>query len=158
MDEVVARLPEFFPTSSRISDTEVAVDILCDGKFGFVHQVLAFIRKDKDSISADLAKYQIDPLTRRLLLEKYGTDCMDGPTFRARRAELRRRHYRVLGEGLLLGRPRSFWSLHLDSLRHAGIPWSRWGIVFGTLVVAFRGLFNLETVIRGAWGRWRGEA
>jgi glycosyltransferase involved in cell wall biosynthesis len=153
MREVRTR-PDFYPTHTVMGDTEVAVQILDGADFGFVHQVLSFVRTENDSVSTRLTGFGIDPLTRRILLEKYGERFLEPDELARERRRLRRRHYRVLGEGLLLRKPRRFWALHRAELAQAGLKIRPFLVVVGALVMAVRLSLNLEGALRGTW-HWR---
>jgi glycosyltransferase involved in cell wall biosynthesis len=144
----VRRSSQFYREGSPIADADAAMDLVLRGKLGFVHQVLSFVRTRPDSISARREEHNIDALSRRVLLERYGRRVLDQPTFEARQKVLARRHYRVLGEALLMRRPKIFWDLHLGALADAGLPASRLQIVMGAFIVSFRWMFNLESSIR----------
>ncbi len=148
MREVEAR-EDFYPEQTWLGDADVAMQILTGGKFGFVHQVLAFIRKEKGSISHGIEDFNIDALSRRVLLEKYGRLCLDPATFERQRRRLINRHYRVLGEGLLLRRPAGFWNLHRVAMADAGLSISGLRLSLGALIVAVRWLVNPEASLRG---------
>jgi len=151
----VHRSPSFYSESSPIADADAAVRLLLNGKFGFVHQTLSFSRRTNDSISTRNKDYDIDTLTRRMILEMYGTYCLDTPTLKLLRRRWSGRHNRVLAEGWLFGYGQPFWELHQAGLADAGLQISRIRIVGALLVVVLRYFANLEDTIRrfGAWLR-----
>jgi len=144
--------PCFYSEHAPFEDTEAAVDLVLGRKFGFVHQTLSFVRTSNESISRRRADYNIDALTRRVLLEKYGRRVFDETTFLRLRKRLARRHNRVLGEAMLLRQPDTFWALHQDACDDAGIRIGRLSMYFGALIVALRWLANPEGTVRRVWG------
>lgn len=155
MADVKAR-PCFYSEQATFEDTEAAVELVLGRTFGFAHQTLSFVRTSNDSISTRRDDYNIDALTRRVLLEKYGHGVFDDATFFRLRKRLARRHNRVLGEAILLHQPSEFWALHKRACGEAGIPMGRTAMYLGALVVALRWLANPEGTVRRIWGWLRG--
>ncbi len=152
MADVQARDP-FFPETGVIADADAAMDLVLDRRFGFVHETLTFIRTSNESITTTRGDFNIDALTRRVLLEKYGRRVMDEETFRRWRGILARRHYRVLGEGWLKRLGPKFWAFHREGMTDAGLEISRMGVAMGAAAVLFRYPLNLEQTMRELW-RW----
>jgi glycosyltransferase involved in cell wall biosynthesis len=149
----VRRGGQFYREGSPIADADAAMELVLRGKLGFVHQVLSFLRTRPDSITTRREGYNIDALARRVLLERYGRKVLDQQTFEQRQKVLVRRHNRVLGEALLLRRPKQFWELHFSTLADAGLRCSRLQIALGAVVVLFRWTLDLGTSIVSV-NRW----
>jgi hypothetical protein len=149
--EVVRAHPEFYPVSARTGDAHAALRTLADHRFGFVHQVLTVTRRNAGSISDSWSGMGVDPLTRRVLLELYGTRFLEPDALDRTRSRLEHRHYRVLGEGVLMRRPKTFWDLHRRELAVAGLGVGRAKLAFWTVVMAVRMLLNLEWFFRPTW-------
>lgn len=154
MADVRAR-DAFFPEGSVIADADVAVRLVLGRKFGFVHQALFFCRRSNASISKGRKQHNLNILTRRMVLEKYGRRVLDPATFARRRRTYAQRHYRVLGEGWLLRLGPEFWQLHRDGLADAGLGISRLGVAAGAAVTLLRYPFNLEASLRRLCRRLR---
>ncbi len=146
--DVLATEP-FFPERSLCADADTAVRLVLGRKFGFVHQVLSFARRNNESISDSHREFNINILTRRVLLEKYGRDVLDAGTFEQRRKTFRHRHYQVLGEGWLARLGDDFWDFHQRGLSEVGLSISRGGVAGGIAIVLLRRLLNLEMFVRG---------
>lgn len=72
--DIVRKREPFYAESTHHEDTEACYDILRDHDFGFVHQVLTFTRRENESISSLLRKW--DPshiLDGFIALTKYGS-------------------------------------------------------------------------------------
>jgi glycosyltransferase involved in cell wall biosynthesis len=141
---------EFYPPDTRIGDADAALRILTKHRFGFVHQILSFVRGREGSISGGPGDFGIDVLTRRVLLEKYGRHFLDPETLLRARKRLARRHHRILGEGFLLRRPQGFWDLHRRELARVNVSVSSVKVGLGALVMLGRMLLNIEGVLRGS--------
>jgi len=145
--DVLAMRP-FFDERSLSADADVAARLVLGRKFGFVHQVLSFARRDNESISSAHETFNINILTRRVLLEKYGRKVLDADTFAERRRTFRRRHYQVLGEGWLTRQGTDFWDFHRRGLAEGGLEISRKGIAAGVALILLRRLLNPEMALR----------
>ena len=144
----VLAMDPFFDEHSLSADADTAVRLVLGRKFGFVHQVLSFARRDNESISSAHKAFNINILTRRVLLEKYGRKVLDADTFEQRRKTFRRRHYQVLGEGWLARQGTEFWDFHREGLAEAGLAISRKGLAAGVMLTLMRRLLNPEIFIR----------
>jgi glycosyltransferase involved in cell wall biosynthesis len=143
--------PEFYPTEARTGDAHAALRILIEHRFGFVHQVLSVTRRRGGSISDQWGRMGIDVLTRRVLLERYGAHFLQ-PEDRVReRKRLERRHYRVLGEAMLLRRPAAYWDLHRGELATVGLGIERLKVALWAVAVVGRMLLNAEWFFRPGW-------
>lgn len=149
---------DFYREDTPFADADAVVRLLIGRKFGFVHQTLSFVRTSNDSISTRREKFDIDALTRRLLLEKYGRKVFDEEEFQRARRRLFWRHHRVLGRAALLRRPDEFWELHTrEAAKAVDLDIRPWAVVAGGAVEAARWFANLEDTVRnvGSWIRRR---
>lgn len=150
MEDVTASF-DFYDVDIPFEDADKAMELIVGRDFGFVHQVLTFVRTSNDSISTRLREYYVDAVTRRCLLERYGSRVFETDDLDQRRQRLARRHYRILGEGLLLRRPHRFWKLHVDDAAGAGVQVTRTGIIIGAAITLVRWLVNPEDSLRRLW-------
>jgi len=144
----------FFDEEILFEDADAAARLLLDGKLGFVHQTLTFVRTSNDSISTRRETFDIDALTRRVLLERYGRRVLGDERFEKLSVRLDRRHHRVLGRALLLGMPPEFWEMHTERPSREGVSIRRTGMLVGAAVVIARWAANPEDTLRALW-RWR---
>jgi len=62
-----------FYTLGRLhEDTEAAYEILLENDFGFVHEILSFMRTDNESLTSAARRFNADPLDYVITLERYG--------------------------------------------------------------------------------------
>ena len=151
----VAASDTFFDESLPFEDADKSMRLVLDGHLGFVHQVLTFVRTSNDSISTRIEDFHIDALTRRCLFHRYGSEVFPTTEASRLRRRLASRHYRILGEGVLLSKPDAFWRLHEEAANRVGLR-IRWpGVAAGAVVVFFRWLVNPESTLRSLWAWWR---
>jgi glycosyltransferase involved in cell wall biosynthesis len=121
-DLVRAREP-FYSASYLHADVEALYEILEGTDFGFVHQVLTFIRAHGDSATSQLTK----PLNKLLfsnlhLLTKYGPVFLSPEAYKERLHHELREYYGFLARNLLSSRVREFWDFHKRGLENLGYP------------------------------------
>jgi glycosyltransferase involved in cell wall biosynthesis len=106
-------------------DLNAMYEILQECDFGFVHQVLTFIRVHEESATATKAK----PLNTLIwsnmcLLVQYGPKFLSGHELNARLSNRFSKYYEFLAVCFIGGRSREFWDYHKYGLARIGHPLS----------------------------------
>src|SRR4029450_11016956 len=91
-DLVRARRP-FYAEGRYHEDTEAAFELLGGCDFGFVHQVLSYLRQRAESISGSVRGHDPEPLDRLLIVTLYGPRYLQADEHAACPAEARRYYY-----------------------------------------------------------------
>jgi glycosyltransferase involved in cell wall biosynthesis len=107
----------FYDESLLHEDTEKCMQILEHWDFGFVHQVLSFLRVDDESISAAFRTLQPDALDRYIVVQRYAPRFLAVDEVRALRNRTKRDYYDVLSHEALRFRGRDFWRYHQGGLK-----------------------------------------
>lgn len=119
--DLVREQKEFFRTDRYHADTDAAYRLLLGSDFGFVHQVLSFVRSDNDGITPKQRAFNPGPLDYLIVIERYGREVLSEPEFR----ELSRRewdyYWGFLGVSLLRKRGPDFWAYHRKGLATIGV-------------------------------------
>ena len=138
-DLVRARDP-FLREKSLHTDVETYYELLQNCDFGFVHQVLSFVRKHKGSRSSamaeDLATYRYGNF---YLLVKFGPIYLSDKEFKVQLEYTLKEYYLFLVKALWSKRTDEFWKFHLDGLNTLGYPINK---------IAFRILWLLSVLER----------
>ncbi|MCC6301286.1 MAG: glycosyltransferase family 2 protein [Gammaproteobacteria bacterium] len=121
-DLVRARDP-FYDPAKMHADVELMYDLLRGHDFGFVHQVLTYVREHAASETARSAQ----PLNRILwsnfdLLTRYGPVFLDAAELKTRIRAYQGNYYRFLSRSVWEFRGREFWRYHAHGLRSLGYP------------------------------------
>jgi glycosyltransferase involved in cell wall biosynthesis len=111
---VVGRHQPFFDESLLHPDTEKCMEILQHWDFGFVHQVLSFLRTDNvnESISSAREKFQPVALDRYIIAQRYASVFLDADEAKDLKIRSKRGYYRVLAEEAIRFRGLAFWRYH----------------------------------------------
>jgi glycosyltransferase involved in cell wall biosynthesis len=122
--DIVRSRHAFYNESNLHADAEACVEFLGDHDFGFVHEVLTFVRVREDSLtsySSELNTYLAGLLHE---LVNYGQKYLSAEELPRRIAEHLGSYYDYLGEQVYHERGREFWSFHRGKLAAAGHPLS----------------------------------
>jgi glycosyltransferase involved in cell wall biosynthesis len=112
----------FYDESLLHEDTEKCMQILQEWDFGFVHQVLSFMRTDNvnSSISAKVRSFDPDALDRYIIVKRYSPVFLESNEAQTVTRQSREEYYRILARGVLRVRQSGFWQYHVGGLRTLG--------------------------------------
>jgi glycosyltransferase involved in cell wall biosynthesis len=112
-----SRFP-FYDSRSPNADTEACYLAMREWDFGFVHQVLSYLRVSEQSRTGSASAFAAYKLDKFVMVTKYGRDCLNEDEFAVTYRRLRAAYYDVLAGGVLSFAPRTFWDFH-----RAGLAW-----------------------------------
>jgi len=107
----------FFREGLLHEDTEKCMEILEHWDFGFVHQVLSFLRTDNESISSAVRTYQPQLLDTYIIVKRYASTFLGPAEASDVKRESRRKYYSALAEEALQLRGPRFWRYHREGLK-----------------------------------------
>jgi hypothetical protein len=151
--DLVRSRPRFYDEVSFTEDVDICFDLLQHWNFGFVHQVLGYIRVQEDSITGQLLAWDPWPLHHLMLLERYGRIYLSTGEFRARREALWYRYAHTLGRGLLKGRGADFVAYQREGFRQMGMTLTRRWRALAALVAASDYFLNPKCYLEQLWLR-----
>jgi glycosyltransferase involved in cell wall biosynthesis len=154
-EAVRRRAPSFFPENRFFMDVDIALRILRDGDFGFVHQVLTFSRYQPETVTDTASHFNSWPLLHYLMVEQYGRDYLGADEFDKRQREVTAEMYRGLGEQWLKDRVRrepkkGFWEFQRQHLGDIGVELRRPLLVRGVLAATLEVLGSPSTFAKKA--------
>jgi glycosyltransferase involved in cell wall biosynthesis len=123
----LVRGPRPFYDESRLhEDTEKCMEILERWDFGFVPQVLAFLRSDNESISNAVRCFQPSSLDRYIIVQRYASTFLEPSPAKNLKQIAKRDYYQALANAALRLRGSDFWRYHEKGLKTLGqsIDWS----------------------------------
>lgn len=119
-DVMRSRIP-FYNEAHLHADVEVCHEILQHSDFGFVHQVLTFIRTHEASITSTVfVPFNVFILTNLDLLARYGPIYLNPKEYRSHLRSKFFEYYRFLSHSLFQLREREFWKYHCSTLKEMG--------------------------------------
>jgi glycosyltransferase involved in cell wall biosynthesis len=146
---IIRESKAFFQEGLLHEDTEKCMQILRDWDFGFVHQVLSYLRVENDSISSAWRHFQPDALDWYIIVQRYASTFLDSAEAAEARKSARNTYYKMLRNELIRGRGADFWEYHCSGLKTLGESLDRPRVARGALkeimwIVANPGLFLLR--------------
>lgn len=124
----------FYNESHIYADWEAGLEVLQRADFGFVHQVLTYVRSHDQSATEQYAERLNTYLPAGLdMLGRYGPACLPHDEFERHRQRALRDYYRFLGRSALRLKDTQFWQYHRTALSQMGYGFS-WRRVIGALV------------------------
>lgn len=132
--DVIRKRETFYNESKLHADVEVLYEILRDYDFGFVHQVLTFIREHDNSVSSNKAlPVNMFLLSNLEMLIDFGAEYLTPTEYEQRCKEKFKEYYRFLARSLFRLREKDFWKFHRNGLYNIGHQLSTWRLLSATL-------------------------
>ena len=119
---------EFYADTPEIrvgQDCQSCLDVLQNGDFGFVHQVLSFSREHEGSLTAMVLKLGTEYPEMLHLLKRYGPVFLTESEYRQCWKDAAAEYLQFLGRSVFLSRVPDFWSYHKEQLKRLGISFNR---------------------------------
>lgn len=114
------RTPFYDETTWLVKDLDACYEILREWDFGFVHQVLTFVRTRNESIQSGRESYYAMALDRLAVLLRHGPDFLDPGEYREAYRRTEKVYYSRLAWGAITGRRGGFWDYHRSGLSEIG--------------------------------------
>jgi len=104
------------------SDGEVCFELLHDGRFGFVSQVLSFVRveNEKESIMGATRDHDWLPSLRYTMVRRFGPRFLSRAEFQAVEATVTRQYWWRLLRAAVAGRGTAYFAFHRSRLAEVG--------------------------------------
>jgi glycosyltransferase involved in cell wall biosynthesis len=122
--DVVREKRPFFREAVLHADTELCFEVLEDSYFGFVHQVLSYLRTQDDSISGRSRDMLPRYLDRVVIVTRHGRRYLDDAEYRSCVAAADSDYYSALARRWLLRwadpLPEDFWDYQRQGLESVG--------------------------------------
>jgi glycosyltransferase involved in cell wall biosynthesis len=118
--DLVRERSPFYDESLLHEDTEKCMQILGTRNFGFVHQVLSFLRVDSRSVSGNHRNFRPDALDRYIIVRRYSPTFLDATEALIVRKKAKSDYYRVLATEALKFASRDLWKYHRQGVATIG--------------------------------------
>ncbi len=112
----------FYKVGNYHGDTEAYLDLLQEYDFGFVHQVLSYNRRGKDSrTTAFLRKVNSYLVADIEELTRFGPIYLTAEERDPRLRQATKEYYKFLAQSVLEQRDKEFWNYHRERMRNLGV-------------------------------------
>ena len=123
--DIVRKRDPFYDEENIHADHMACYEILRGCDYGFVHQVLTYIRKHDDSITSSTAlPLDMFQLTTLDLLTRYGPEFLTRDEFEKRLKEIFSAYYHVMARRLIENRAKEYWQYQRQGLKKIGYHFS----------------------------------
>ncbi|HVZ90256.1 MAG TPA: glycosyltransferase family 2 protein [Rhizomicrobium sp.] len=123
-DAVRAR-PTFFVEPYMHADARVCLDILRDSDFGFVHEILSFVRVREESLHGHTRRNSLYTYARMENVKSFGGYFLSESELRETLRKLLATYYEMLGSRYYDEKDPEFWNIHKARLAELGFPLNR---------------------------------
>ena len=113
---IVRNQQPFYDESLLHEDTEKCMQILERWDFGFVHQLLSFLRLGNESVSSAFRGFQPEALDQYIIVQRYASLFLESSEALALKKRSKQDYYQVLATEAVRFRGPDFWRYH-----HAGL-------------------------------------
>lgn len=120
-DLVRSRVPFYDESYAWAEDLSACFEALRSSDFGFVHQVLTFVRTENESILSRIQGFDAQLLDRLVLLHRHGEHFFTPADLARVRKRIEGDYYACLARGRLARQGEAFWRFHRKSLASEGI-------------------------------------
>jgi len=110
----------WFRSDVFYDDTDLYLRLLRRWKFGFVHQILAFIREDETGAFSKIRRWDFVEAYKHFLLGAYGEDYFKGGELLDVRRKCEQLYLNRLGLAAITGREKGYWEFHRGLYKVAG--------------------------------------
>jgi glycosyltransferase involved in cell wall biosynthesis len=143
----IVRSRQHFYTADRIAfDTDVCYELSAEWDFGFVHEILSFLRVDDESITGRALPFNPWLLDKLVLIRTHGRRFLSESEYRKCLRMISGQYRRYLGEAVLRRRAAPFWEYHTRGLAVIGERLTKGALALHATRAALRLAFNpLET-------------
>jgi glycosyltransferase involved in cell wall biosynthesis len=153
--EIVRTTSQFFDERALHDDTDASYRTLQKWNFGFVHQILSFLRVQPDSIRGSVLDFNPNMLDRLLQLSKFGPIYFEQDGFARFLKKLESEYYGFLARRLLAGERGAFWQYHVSGLKSGGLQLEKLRLFKHVCLELLRLLTNPGSAIVRLYGRFR---
>jgi glycosyltransferase involved in cell wall biosynthesis len=118
--DIVRKVQSFYPEGWLHDDTEACFRILAEHDLGFIHQVLTFSRKDKESLSSEVERFNPGPIRKFMFARKYGPQFFSGDEYRKYLRCETDFYGQFLAESVFQLKSKEFWDFQRRGVRAVG--------------------------------------
>lgn len=152
--EVVRQRVPFFSVERFHADTAACYEVLRDWDFGFVHEILSYMRVDERSTTGRVMRFNPDLLDWMIMVHLYAPEYLDEGESVLERRRSWRRYRRYLGRSALRRPGPEFWEYHRRGLATIGKRIGRGKISLYTVGELLRLAGNPLETSRGVLRWW----
>jgi glycosyltransferase involved in cell wall biosynthesis len=155
--DLIRKRRQFYNPSILHADVEACYQVLKESDFGFVHQILTFVRRHDESMTSLFTEsYKRTIVSNLDLYLRFGPVFLSDFEYKGHLATKTRQYYHFLADSLFRLREKNFWRYHFKALEDLGLPFRSARLVHAALgKLVAHPLKTCTTVLRVARTRVR---
>jgi glycosyltransferase involved in cell wall biosynthesis len=131
--DLVRKRDPFYDEENIHADHQACYEMLRDCDYGFVHQVLTYIRKHADSTTSSTAlPLDMFQITNLDLLIRYGPEFLTSNEFEKQLKKKFSTYYRIMARRFIQNREKAYWRYHQQGLYKLGYQFSFFRVLLET--------------------------
>ncbi len=150
--EFIRGRERFYSEQHPGADTQACLEVLRHSDFGFVFQVLSFMREHDESVTASNQDLNTSAANYLYVFRQFSNEFLLPEERRIRERELIRSYYRILGANMSRFRQERFLTYHRNAFKRIGLSWSWWRLVQGALYEFLRWTVDTKSHLKSAAG------
>jgi glycosyltransferase involved in cell wall biosynthesis len=152
-DVVRSRNPFYEERHAPFEDSHACFDLLLTWKFGFVHQVLTYSRRDNESILKRIRPYRFELFSRLAKVIAHGRNYLSEDEYRFCFKDAERKYFYFLGRSALQGSDPEFWKFHRERLASINYDLNFMFLAKWSLIVLLDDIGNPKRTLEYLWPR-----
>jgi hypothetical protein len=156
--DIVRSRYAFYNESNLHADAEVCYEFLEHRDFGFVHQILSYLRYRENSNTSHSQRLQTYLPAMIYHLTGYGPKYLTEAEMNTRRREVFRNYYRYLGSQVYKLRDHKFWDFHRGQLASCGYSLSASRLITAATSYLFDKLLNPKRTLEAVFHTLKSKA
>jgi len=147
--DLIRSTESFFPNIRENADISAFYKYLQNADFGFIHQVLSYMRVHEEALSAEARRISIYMGSHLLDVAEYGPVYLTKVELEHRLNMVLRDYYGFLARGIISFKGSKFWNYHREILRQCGAPLFGTKLVIAICAELISSVLNLqETIVK----------
>ena len=142
--EIIRQRGQFYADNHPYEDTDSCYDILQKWDFGFVYQILSYIRTQSGSIVSKARSFDPYHLDYFIAVSKYGSIYLEPNELKIVYSKYRNKYYTFLAESCFSLEGKDFWEYHKRGLASIGLEISRFVLLKYTILELFDIALNFK--------------
>jgi glycosyltransferase involved in cell wall biosynthesis len=120
--DLIRNRTKFYNETNIHADKEACFDILQEGDFGFVHQVLTYTRRHNESTTTMIRRFETYRIGHLMILKKFGPIFLTPDEYKQSLKQKLDGYHKFLGQKVFERKGKGFWDYHRNELEKLGYP------------------------------------
>ena len=153
--KALSEITPYFRSGLFFDDIELYFRVLDKWKYGFVHQILTFVRDDNGGVFTDIRNFEFHEAYRYVLTMQFGPDVLEPDELSKAREKWKREYLQCLAHAAIAGRSEQYWEFQKRVFHLIGEELGYRNLVGPVVTKLIEMLLNPKSTIEGLLRRLR---